>query len=213
MRKVKRGFTLIEIMLAVALFGIIATVALAPLVFTVRSLKTAQSEWLANGKQEMALEQIFDEIRECVRQGTDNPIRIERASGLSVADDSRLVVYSYLPLKRGRNVAVCVYRVFKEDKLRKVAGGLYRFEFALPLDAALLRADATDKSPLNIDTEKLEPKQGRNIIPSAKGIRFYALRDGQWVEDYIGTLPAAVKFELKREKGVSEYAESFRTEK
>ena len=40
-----KGFTLIEIMLVVALTGIIAAAALAPLVFTVSSLQDAQKTW------------------------------------------------------------------------------------------------------------------------------------------------------------------------
>ncbi|NMA33682.1 MAG: type II secretion system protein, partial [Clostridiaceae bacterium] len=39
------GFTLIEILLAVGLTGIIAVASLVPLVFTVQSLETVQKGW------------------------------------------------------------------------------------------------------------------------------------------------------------------------
>jgi len=212
-RVAKHGFTLIEVMLAVALFAIIATTALAPLMFTVRSLKNAQQQWIVNVRQERAVKQIFSQVRAAVREGTETAVRVERASGLSVSDDDRIAVFSLLPLKQVRPAAVFVYRVFKEDKLKKVAGGLYRFEFALPLDDYLLLPSASDRSPINIDMEKLKPEEGKVIVPDAVGMRVYVWQDNEWKEDYSGQIPQALKIEIKREKGTSEYEEYFRQEK
>lgn len=213
MRAAKQGFTLIEVMLAVALFAIIATVALAPLMVTVRSLKDAQQKWLVNVRREREIKKIFSQIRAAVQEGTETCVRTERASGLSVSDDDRLAVFSLLPLKQGKPACVFVYRVFKEDKLKKVAGGLYRFEFALPLDDYLLLPSASDRSPMNVDMEKLKPENGKNIVPDAVGMKVYVWQDGSWNEEYSGLIPQALKIEIKREKGISEYEEYFRQEK
>lgn len=213
MRGTKEGFTLIEVMLAVGLFAIIATAALVPLMFTVRSLKSAQNDWQKDTRSQRYVQQIFSELRSCVRQGTETSVRVERASGLNVADDSRIAVFSLLPLKQGHPAAVCVYRVFKADKLKKITGGLYRFEFALPLPAALLLDGASDRLPINIDMEKLTPAKGKNIIPSAVGMKIDVLKDGQWEEEYSGMLPEALKIEVKLDKGNIVYEEYFGAQK
>ena len=44
-KKNREGFTLIEVLLVVGLVGVIASVALAPLVLTVRSLEDSQARW------------------------------------------------------------------------------------------------------------------------------------------------------------------------
>ncbi|MDO4952606.1 MAG: prepilin-type N-terminal cleavage/methylation domain-containing protein [Synergistaceae bacterium] len=204
----KKAFTLIEIMIAVAIFGIISVAALAPLVFTVRSLDDAQKSRMAYNKERQAVLGIFAELRSAVRDAQSS-VRAERASGLSVAEDDRLAVFSFLPLKKGNPAAVCVYRVFKENRLKKIKGGLYRWELALPLDDTLLLADAADRTPINVDIEKLKPETGKNIIPSVSGMKIYALQGSEWSEDYSGQLPEAVKIELKRGDAVTEYEEYF----
>jgi len=209
----KKAFTLIEVMLAVGLFAIIATTALAPLMFTVRSLKSAQEIWLKDMRSQRYVKQIFSEVRSCVRQGAETSVRVERASDLNVSEDSRLAVFSLLPLKQGRPAAVCVYRIFKEDKLKKVEGGLYRFEFALPLADELLLSAAANRQPINIDMEKLTPEKGKRIIPSAVGMKVYVFRDGHWEEEYSGLLPEALKIAVKLEKGNIEYEEYFGAQK
>ncbi len=205
----RRAFTLIEIMIAAALFGIISVAALAPLVFTVCSLDYAQKSRLAQNRERRLQLQIFAELRTAVSEGNVTAVRIERASGLSLEDDDRLAVFSLYPLKSGRPAAVCVYRVFKEDKLRKVTGGLYRFELALPLEDNLLLPDAQERSPINVDIEKLKPEAGKNIIPAVTGMKIYAFSNGEWSEEYSGAQPEAVKIVLKQGKRETEYMEYF----
>lgn len=196
-------------MIAVALFGIISVAALAPLVFTVRSLDYAQKSRLAQNRERRLLLRIFAELRTAVSEGDVTAVRIERASGLSLEDDDRLAVFSLHPLKSGRPAAVCVYRVFKEDKLRKVTGGLYRFELALPLEDNLLLPDAKDRSPINVDIEKLKPEAGKNLISSVTGMKVFVSANGELSEEYSGALPEAVKIVLKQGKRETEYVEYF----
>ncbi len=195
-------------MIAVAIFGIISAAALAPLVFTVKSLDDAQKSRIAYNKERQTILGIFAELRTVVRDG-ETPVRIERASGLSIEDDDRLAVFSLRPLKKGSPAALCVYRVFKEDSLKKIKGGLYRWELALSLDESLLLEGAADRKPSNVDIEKLKPETGKNIIPSVTGMKIYALQGSEWNEDYSGQLPEAVKIELKRGDAVTEYEEYF----
>ena len=61
--KKQKGFTLIEILLAVGLVGIIAVAALAPLVFTVQSLETVQRDWGKSVKVMEAADRIFYDTR------------------------------------------------------------------------------------------------------------------------------------------------------
>lgn len=209
--KSARGFTLMEIMIAVGLFAIISVAALAPLVFTVRSLDVAQKDWIIHARERNIAMQIFSEIRGAVRSD-ETSVRIERASGLSLENDDRIAVFSLLPLKKGGPAAVCVYRVFKEDSLKKVKGGLYRFELALPLEDSLLLANAQNRLPINVDIERLKPEDGKCISSVVTGMKIYARNGQNWVEDYSGQVPTDVKIELQLgEKRKCEYEEYFKT--
>ena len=207
--RAKYGFTLMEIMLAVGLFAIISVAALAPLVFTVRSLEMAQGDFKQHTRERRVVTQLFSELR--AAEKSDNTcVRIEHAMGLSLAKDDRLALFSLLPLKKGRPAAVCVYRVFKEDSLKKIKGGLYRFEFALPLSRDMLLENAQSSLPINVDIEKLKPEQGKCVSQAVTGLNVFALNGGEWVQGYSGQLPVAIKLELEMGKRKCEYEEYFK---
>ena len=78
-----KGFTLIEILLAVGLAGIIAVAALAPLVFTVQSLETVQKGWGKNIKVMETAERIFSDTRNFARSSSFPVFRTVHKEGFT----------------------------------------------------------------------------------------------------------------------------------
>ena len=91
--KKQKGFTLIEIVLAVGLVGIISVAALAPLVFTVQSLEKVQKDWGKSIKTMGAAQKIFYDARNFAQSNSFPVFRTVHKEGLTVREDDRPLVW------------------------------------------------------------------------------------------------------------------------
>ena len=73
---------MIEIMIVAGLAGVIASAALAPLVFTVGSLDEAQSRWGARRSPAAAVERIYSDARRVVANPSFPSFKVIHKSGL-----------------------------------------------------------------------------------------------------------------------------------
>ena len=103
------GFTLIEILLAVGLTGIIAVASLVPLVFTVQSLETVQKGWGKDVKVMEAAERIFRDTRNFAQCGPFPVFRIVHKEGLTIREDDRLLTGR--PPVKNRAPGLVVYKI------------------------------------------------------------------------------------------------------
>lgn len=195
MKNASRGFTLIEILLAVGLIGIIASVALAPLVFTVISLEDAQKNWSSERKEDSAVDTLFRDIRNIVKNQAFASLQVIHKDGLRVKEDDRVLIWSGSPAREGQTVGLVVYRVLEESTFDKTVGGLYRWTV---MDVIASSDQRTNKpaSPMDFDVERLEAKQGKLLLPGVTGMRFRVWREKKWVDEYEGDSPVAVSVEL-----------------
>ena len=222
-------------MLVVGLVGIIAATALAPLVFTVDSLGAAQKAWNADDRERLAAERIFTDVRSAAANQSFQSVKIIHRSGLSSANDDRLLVWSAAPAKEGRGVCLVVYRVVAATAFTSQKGGLYRWllggaqpgaasESAGSQDAALssdadsylsgdlkLSADQTGKkqTPMDTDTDALRPEDGRLILSGVDGLGLKVLLDREWTDEYEGFMPQALKVTLTSKDRTYEHEEWF----
>lgn len=230
------GFTLIEIMLVVGLVGIIAATALAPLVYTVDSLGTAQKTWNANDRERLAADSIFNDVRSAVPNQSFQSIKIIHQNSLSSGNDDRLLVWSSAPAREGRSVCLVAYKIVTASSFSDRKGGLYRWlingassgdaagvtqsssDLAMSSDANgylsgdfKLSADETGKktTPMDTDTDALKPEDGKLILAGADGLGVKALLGREWTDEYEGFMPSALKITFTVKDKAYEHEEWF----
>ncbi|MEG2185236.1 MAG: type II secretion system protein [Cloacibacillus sp.] len=210
-----RGFTLIEIMLVVGLIGIIASAALAPIVFTVRSMEEAQKSWGARHNAAAAVDRIFSDARRIIPNSSFSVFKIIHKSGFGSAGDDRLVLWSAAPKYEGKNVGVVVYRVVQKDAFNNAAPGLYRWVLVnVPSQVtasgdAVLAGGEKPKTPMDVETDKLDPKEGRLLLADVQGINFYVRNEDKWVQECDGDIPKMLKIEVAAKDGLYTRIERF----
>lgn len=198
-----QGFTLIEILLVIGLTGIIATAVLGPLVVTVNSLEDAQTRWGRRHNVRDAADAIFRDLRYVITNPSFKSVKVTHTEGLENKDDDRILIWSAAPKYEGKSAGVVVYRVLPKDSFRSYAPGLYRWVICnQPSIHAgtgdILGAGLADVPvPMDIDTDKLEAKDGKLILSTARGLRFYFPDGEKWErEDYEGELPEILRAEI-----------------
>ncbi|MDO5114971.1 MAG: type II secretion system protein [Synergistaceae bacterium] len=210
------AFTLVEILLVVGLVGIIAAVALAPLVFTVRSLEDAQSRWGNLHNTASAADKIYSDVRRVIENPSFSVFRIIHKSGLTTEADDRLVMWSAAPKYEGRNVGVVIYKVVAGNSLNGAKSGLYRWvrdnvpsRNAVSGDLLSRAASDDESTPMDIDTDSLDPKDAKLILAGAEGVRFFVRQGKKWEQEYEGSLPPMLKTEIVLKDEVYSRTERF----
>lgn len=201
-KRAARGFTLIEILLVVGLVGIIASIALAPLVFTVISLEDAQKTWTASRGEDTAVDALFRDLRNIVKNPAFVSLRAAHKDGLAVKEDDRLMIWSASPAREGKSVGLVVYRVLEDSKLDKTTGGLYRWT-VMDVIASSDQKQSMPKTPMDFDIEQLKAEDGKLLLKGVTGLRFKVWQDGEWADEYEGDMPGAVSLELYRDREAS----------
>lgn len=199
------GFTLIEILLAVGLVGIIAAAALAPLVFTVMSLEDAQKTWNASRSEDAAVDTLFRDIINIVKNQAFSSLRVIHKDGLSVKEDDRIMIWSGAPaLEGGKSTGLVVYRVLEDSRLDRTTGGLYRWTVMDVIASSDQRA-SKPATPMDFDVEKLKAADGKLLLGDVTGMRLRVWQKEQWADEYGGDMPGAISFVLYKGKEESKH--------
>lgn len=200
MRGRSRGFTLIEIVLVAGLAGIIAAAALAPLVYTVRSLGEAQSSFKAENAKRYAVRTIFSDMRGAAANVKFPPVKIRRGQGLS-STGSSLVIWTAATSAEAGSPALVVY-----GTLRGADGEGTLFRWVVR-DAP---GRPNGELPImELDISELPEEEGKKVAGGLKDVIFSARKAGNWQKDYEGYVPEALKVELVRNNGTELYEEWF----
>ena len=201
------GFTLIEIMIAVSIAAIIAVTAFAPLLLTIRSLEDTQKTWKVEDKERDAARGIFDDVRNAFTDLKYNSCRIKRNSVLGTDDNTVLIIWSRTPLKKGVPASVVVYKTVAGSAFTDNSSGLYRWT------VSTARKDSDEKSedPTEIDTDILKPEAGKLLQKDVKSVTFSVKDKKEWVKEYSGSLPSALKITFVYDKYKHEYEDWFPT--
>ena len=208
------GFTLIEIMLAVALTGIIAAAALAPLLFTVKSLSEAQREWGRNTRDRFAADKIYRDVRSSIENPSFSPFKIIHKDGLSLQNDDRLLVWSASSAKEGMPVSLIVYKIVSAAALDSNKSGLYRWVLkSVPsqYEENSLSAGAVQRAsaPIDIDTDTLKTEEGKLLLAGADGLSLSVWNGSEWVGEYSCELPPAMRLQISMNGKKFSYEEWF----
>jgi len=183
------GFTLIEILMVVAIIGVIATAAIAPLVFTIVRVVEAEEQYSDEEALHRGLSLIIRDIFETMRTAENPLLRTVKKGILGRGDDFSLIVASTAPSRQGLSAGSVVYRVVGGSSLStlsKLPNGLYRWIIPLTL-------------PADVDPEKLDEKGAQLVLTGVTELKIEILIPPDWSEEaYSGGLPVGMKISLTR---------------
>jgi len=189
-----RAFTLVEILVVVAIAGIIIIAALAPLTFTIRTISRAQKNFSVSNRERFVINRIFADAAEALSIQCEAPFRLIRHDELGSAADDTLLLWTKTPSYTGEAMACVAYRMLPDSILgREMPDGLYRW---------VLSADA---QPGDIEEGDLRREDGKLVLGGLIGARFSVLKDGEWVGEYSGGIPQAIRVTLQKEEGEVAY--------
>ena len=188
----RRAFTLVEVMMVVAIAGMIMTAGLAPVVYTARLISEAQKSFRSDNTERKAINRLFRDAMETTSMNVTAQLRLIRQDKLEGGGDDLLMLWTITPSYSGRPAGSVVYGLARESVLRTdMPKGLYRWVVS------------KDILPDSLTMDDLDHSKPELVLPGVTGVRFSILESGRWFDDYRGGLPGALRVKLeygKREK-------------
>ncbi|MDR3280342.1 MAG: type II secretion system GspH family protein [Synergistaceae bacterium] len=186
----KNAFTLVEIMIALAIAGIILAAGIAPLLYTSRLIASTREEFANANRERAAVGRIFQDVREASLLNSASPLRIVAADTLASGENDLLIVWTMTPSYTLRPMGSVVWGVAGKSTLNDgLAGGIYRLVIS------------EDIEPASVKREELDFSKAALMLPDAKGITFSALDDSEWKKEYSGASPRALRVTIIHESG------------
>ena len=181
----RNGFTLIEILIAVMLTGLISTLALAPVIFTVRRVVDIQNDYTDIAALSRTLNFITRDISSAMRLASD-VIIVKEHEVLGGNDDDTLIIMTTAPVAQNLPAGSIAYKL--ENERHDIIPGLYRWIFP-------------GKLPEEIDIETLNPEDAQLVLPDVKNFCVEVVADSVEKDrrkDYKGPLPAGIYMRISR---------------
>jgi len=195
--KQSRGFTFIEIIVVVAIVGIIASAAIAPLVFTVMRVVETEEQYNDDEALYRGISFVIKDISEAMRTAEGPLIRTIRKGMLGKGDDYIIMVASIAPSRQNLPAGSVIYKIVDKSLFSKLPEGLYRW--VVP-----------SLSPALIDPDELEEDEAQLILTDVKNLKMEILIPPDWSEEaYSGGLPSGIRVSLVRKEKKIEQVEWF----
>ena len=194
MKRPRRGFTLVEILVVVALIGVIAVAGFAPVVFTVERLRGLRSDYANDTALRMAAQAVCRDFRQGQVLEGQPQVRLVRHDVLGGEADDRLIFWSGARQRFGESAGSFIYMLVTDPGDEFPFAGLYRW--FLPAVA-----------PGDVNPEGMGPDGAELVIPEVRSLRAAFFRSGEWVDEYEGPYPQGLRITLAREDGSYTYAD------
>lgn len=183
-----KGFTLIEILVAVMLTGLLASLALAPVATTVRRVVETQEEYSDIAALSRTMNFIARDLNSAMRLAS-NVITVIDHEALGGHDDDTLLIMSTSPTAQNLPSGTLVYKVNEGGMMhRNIIPGLYRWIFP-------------GRMPNMIKTDSLNDEEGQLVLPDVSEF-CVEIPSGSNKEDnrksYSGPLPAGIYIRIRR---------------
>lgn len=178
------AFTLLEVLLAVMLTGMVTTLALAPVVATVQRVVSIQSSWSDTAALSRALAFIGRDVAGAVRLA-QTALLVEDHQTLLGEEDDILAVMSSSPTRQQMPAGSMVYKLDQGSPLSRTVPGLYRWFFP-------------GKQPNEVDTKTLPAGEGQLILPGVTAFSVEVPRKSERAREYRGSLPMGLYVALSR---------------
>lgn len=193
-----RGFTFVEILVSLALVGVIAICAVAPIMYSIRNMNETQLE----SGEASAIDDVFNLICRDARSylvsdGSYVILKKRDHFGGKAADLFLLI--SDNSIKSYGIAGVYIYGLVRENSLslRKDITGLYRWYYP-------------GKKPEDIDLDsKLPLEDAELVLPDVTSFRVQVYSNKAWQSDYKGKLPLGIKIVIERNDKTYDYIDWF----
>ena len=184
----KRAFTLIEVLVAVMLTGMLTTLALAPVAYTVRRVVETQNEYADFSALSRTLNFIIRDLSSAMRLSS-NVLTIVDHEATGGNDDDILMIMSTSPTAQNLPSGTLIYKIAEGGIMHgNVLPGLYRWIFPGQL-------------PNTIKYDNLNPEDGQLVLPGIDEFRV-EIPSGSHEDDrekeYSGALPKGLFIKLGR---------------
>ncbi len=189
MKTRRRGFTLVEILVVVAMTGLIAVTAFAPLIHTVGVLRDLERSFGDASGLRLASAHIVGDMRQYQQAPRGPAFRLIRHDLLGGKADDVLLFWSISPLRQGQPAGTVIYRLGSK---KETAGSLLRWVLAGVI-------------PQEVNPAALDEREGQLVLQGVEAFRVAALQGGRWADEYAGILPQAVRLTLGRGEVESVY--------
>jgi prepilin-type N-terminal cleavage/methylation domain-containing protein len=195
--KSERGFTLVEVLIALAIGGVIIAVGVAPLMFTVRALARSMDDFARMNAERTAINRIFQDVREMNPLNIETPFRLLKPEIPGMDDGNCLAVWTSAQSYYDLPASSVVWGVSGESaRGEETRPGLYRSVIS------------DDTAPDSLDAAALNPEWGSLELPDVRSVSFAALNGEEWRGSYEGAFPRALRVRLKYDDGESVYEET-----
>ena len=179
-----RAFTLIEILVALMLTGLLSALALAPVVMTVRQITQLQDEFADSAAMAKTVDFIAKDLNRAIRLAS-NVITVIDHEALGDWDDDTLLIMSSAPNVQNLASGTVVYRIDDGGIMHSSIPGLYRW--VIP-----------GKLPNEVNADKLEVEDGQLVLPDVSGFSVEIPSRNDNRKEYAGPLPSGVYIKLVR---------------
>jgi prepilin-type N-terminal cleavage/methylation domain-containing protein len=192
----KRGFTLAEVLIALAIGGIIIAAGIAPLMFAVRTFARARDDFERVNMERTAVNRIFRDAREMNPLNCETPFYLVKSENPGTDDGGYLAVWTSARSYYNLPASSVVWGVPVTSVLdAETRAGLYRWVIS------------EDTMPRYLDVGVLDPVSGSLAIPDVRSVSFSALDGEEWKNSYEGAFPRALRVSIKYDDGESVYEE------
>ena len=189
--KLRKAFTLVEILVTVALTGLVAALAFGPVVYVVRQVTETEAAY----SDEVALRRTAMFMAQDIASGlrlASTVVRVVPRRELGGWNDYTLIVASSAQARQNLAAGSVVYRVVRRSFMNdRHVPGLYRW--LLP---GIL--------PEDVAHDRLEAEDGQLMTPYVTELSLSVFEPPEWVSDYSGKVPAGMRFVISRERNAGE---------
>lgn len=184
-----KGFTLVEVLVAVMLTGMLTTLALAPVAYTVRRVVETQNEYADLSALSRTMNFIIRDISSAMRLST-NVIMVVDHEALGGNDEDVLMIMSTSPTVQDLPSGTLVYKVAEGGIMHgDVLPGLYRWIFPGQL-------------PNTIKYDNLNASEGQLVLPGIDEFNVEipkGTHEDDRDKEYSGALPKGLYIKLGRD--------------
>ncbi len=195
----KRGFTLFEILLVVALSALVVTLGVAPVTRVVRNVVDTEKQVGQNESLRMAARRMAGDMqqRSALPENAKVAFRIVPRAKFGDVKDDVVIFWSAAPLLQGRPVSSVAYAILREDFLGAF-GDLEKQKKSVTPPLGLYRWFLPGLLPDEVDPDKLIPSEGQLVLPRVESFRVEVHDGGNWKNRYEGKIPLGVRIEIGR---------------
>ncbi len=186
----RQGFTLVEILVAVMLTGMLTTLALAPVVVTVRRVVETQEEYADISALSRTMNFLARDLNSAMRLSS-NVITIVDHEAIGGNDEDILMIMSTSPTIQGLPSGTLVYKIESGGMMHNdVLPGLYRWIFPGKMPNAIKHENLKGDDP-----------EAQLVLPGVNEFRV-EVPTGSHEEDrrkdYSGQLPSGLYIKIGR---------------